>query len=92
MVHEEVGPTEQAKEEGHDHRPPSLLASVDMEEAETELGDKSGVDVVVRRAKVKDELPKPQVLLGNTGKTSKGVDKDSGGGLDLAIEEEVEVD
>lgn len=49
-------------------------AGVNADKVEAEVGCKSGVDSVVGRVEVKDELLKLQASLGNAGKIGEGVD------------------
>ena len=86
MPREQMSPSQQPKEESH-NRIGDLLCSrgIHVEEAETEVGGKGGVDGAVGGAKAKDELVRAEAALGGAWEVGEGVEYDGGGRLDFAI-------
>ena len=90
---QEVGPAEEAEEEGHDGVSDLFgPAGVNVDEAEAKVGGEGGVDGAVGGAKAEDELPRTEAALGGPGDERKGVEDDGGSGLDPAIGEGGEAD
>lgn len=93
VAREEVGPAEEAEEEGHDGVGNLLgAAGVDVDQAETKVCGEGGIDGPVGGAEAENELPGAEAALGGAGEEGEGVDEDGGGGLDPAVSEAGEAD
>lgn len=79
VVGEEVGLTEEAKEEGHDGIDDLLgEAGINVDDVEVKFSGEGRVNGLVGGAEVEDELPRAEVVLGGAGEEGKGVHKDGG--------------
>jgi hypothetical protein len=82
---EEVGAAEEAEEERHDGVGDLLGAvGVDMDEAEAELGGRSGVGGAVGGAEAEQELPWAKPALRGAWEEGERGEQHGGGGLDAA--------
>ena len=75
MPREQMSPSQQPKEESH-NRIGDLFYSrgLHVEKAEIEVDGEGGVDRVVDRAKVKDELVRAEAALGGVWEVGEGVE------------------
>ena len=71
MSQEQMSPSQQPKEESHNHIGDLFCSwGIHGEEAETEVGGEGGVD----GAKAKDELVRAEAALGGTWEVGEGVE------------------